>query len=214
MAEIAGAGPSRIVIKIGGSLAESGRLDGVLEKIAAASRPVIVVPGGGAFADKVRDLQTVLRFDDRSAHRLAILGMHQMAEFYFKMQPRLAPADSLEGFARVLAAGLVPVWLPLQMCQDDETIPADWSITSDGLAARLAERLGSLPVVLLKSVAVDATRSAGELAAEGIVDDIFPRIVERARLDWRVLGPDDDMALDALLKGESDVLGGAGPAPN
>ncbi len=214
MAKAGSAGAARIVVKIGGSLAETGRLEAVLEKIAAASRPVIVVPGGGAFADKVRDLQTVLRFDDKSAHRLAILGMHQMAELYFKLQPRLAPVDSLEGFARVFAAGLVPVWLPLQMCQDDETIPADWSITSDGLAARLAERLGGLTVVLLKSVAVDATLAAQALAAEGIVDDVFPRIVERGRLDWRVLGPDDDLALEALLKGEDRGQGRARSSAN
>ena len=189
-----------LVIKIGGSLAVTGRLEEVLAQIAAAARPVIVVPGGGKFADKVRDLQTVMRFDDRSAHRLAILGMHQMAEHYFSMQPRLAPADSLEGFARVLAAGLIPVWMPLKMCETDETIPADWTLTSDGLAARLAERLGGLPVVLLKSVAVDATKSADELADDDIVDPVFPRIVARARLNWRILGPDDGEVLNALLK--------------
>ena len=129
--------------------------------VARARRPVIVVPGGGQFANKVRDLQNALRFDDTSAHRLAILGMHQMAELYFTLSARMAPADSLEGFTRVLAVGQVPVWLPLQMCEHDADIPADWSITSDGLAARLAERLGGLPVVLLKSVAVRCNPERG-----------------------------------------------------
>lgn len=192
-------GEGCIVVKVGGSLAETGRLAGVLAAIEKAGRPMIVVPGGGQFADKVRDLQTVMRFDDKSAHRLAILGMHQMAEVFFTMAPRLAAADSLEGFARVAAAGLIPVWLPLRMCQDDDQIPADWSITSDGLAARLAERLGALPVVLLKSVAADATASARDLADDGVVDPVFPEIVARAGLDWRVLGPDEDHELVRLL---------------
>jgi len=192
-------GGGRIVVKVGGSLAETGRLNEVLAIIAAAKRPVIVVPGGGQFADKVRDLQNALRFDDTSAHKLAMLGMHQMAEMYFAKEPRFAPVDSLEGFARLLAVGQIPVWLPFQMCQADETIPADWSITSDGLAARLAERLGGLPVVLLKSVETDAAASLEDLAAEGIVDPVFPGIVRRARLDWRILGPGDDAALEDLL---------------
>lgn len=192
-------GNGRIVVKVGGSLAETGRLAGVLSIIAAAGRPVIVVPGGGQFADKVRDLQNALRFDDKAAHRLAILGMHQMAEMYFAKEPRLAPADSIEGIARVLAVGQVPVWLPFQMCQDDETIPADWSITSDGLAARLAERLGGLPVLLVKSVEADPTLAADGLARDGVVDDVFPAIVARSRLDWRILGPDDDAALEDIL---------------
>lgn len=198
MAEGVG-GSGRIVVKVGGSLAETGRLNGVLSIIAAARRPVIVVPGGGQFADKVRDLQNALHFDDKSAHKLAMLGMHQMAEVYFAKEPRLAPADSVEGIGRVLSTGNIPVWLPFQMSQSDETIPADWSITSDGLAARLAERLGSLPVVLLKSVEAEAGAGLDDLAAEGIVDAAFPGIVRRARLDWRILGPEDDGALEALL---------------
>ncbi|HMN38609.1 MAG TPA: uridylate kinase [Hyphomicrobium sp.] len=187
------------VIKVGGSLAETGRLRGVLELITKATRPVIVVPGGGQFADKVRDLQTVLRFNDAFAHRLAILGMHQMAEVFFAMQPRLAPADSPEGIARVLAVGHIPVWLPWQMCQDDKDIPADWTITSDGLAARLAERLGGLEVVLLKSVTAQAGCTTQDLAEEGIVDRAFPVIVARAHLPWQVLGPRDEAALARLI---------------
>lgn len=199
MAERGVDGTGCLVLKVGGSLAETGRLTGVLSIIAGAKRPVIVVPGGGQFADKVRDLQNVMQLDDKSAHKLAMLGMHQMAEIYFAKEPRFAPADSMEGIARVLASGNVPVWLPFQMCQNDETIPADWTITSDGLAARLAERLGGLPVVLLKSLDVDAAAPLEQLADDDVVDAAFPGIVRRARLDWRILGPDDDAALEGLL---------------
>jgi len=188
-----------MVVKVGGSLAETGRLKEALAIIAGATRPVIVVPGGGQFADKVRDLQAMMRFDDRIAHRLAILGMHQMAELYFSLAPRFAPAETADEFAAVQAARRVPVWLPLKLCENDETIPAGWTVTSDALAARLAERLGRLPLLLLKSISVDATASAAELADNDIVDPVFPEIVARARLDWRILGPDDDEALAAIL---------------
>ena len=188
-----------LVVKVGGSLAETGRLAQVLRAITEAKRAVVVVPGGGEFANKVRDLQNALKFDDASAHRLAILGMHQMAEIYFSLVPRFAPADSLEGLARVAATGQIPVWLPWQMCQSDTGIPADWTITSDGLAARLAERMGGAPLVLLKSVDVPAGSSAQSLAEEGIVDAAFPAIVARAKLDWRIIGPADDAAFAALL---------------
>ncbi len=188
-----------LVLKIGGSLAETDRLQTVLALVAQSKQRLIVVPGGGQFADKVRDLQNAIRFDDASAHRLAMLGMHQMAEIYFTLQERMAPADSLEGFSRIIATGLIPVWLPLQMCQVDDAIPKDWTITSDGLAARLAERLGNASVVLLKSCEVDAKAPAARLAEDGIVDTVFAGIVQRAALDWRVLGPADDAQLRALL---------------
>lgn len=188
-----------IVVKVGGSLAETGRLKPILQLIAASQRPVVVVPGGGQFADKVRDLQNAIRFDDAAAHRLAMLGMHQMAEVYFTLEKRLAPADSLDGIARVLATGLIPVWLPLQMCQDDPEIPANWSISSDGLAARLAERMGGADLYLLKSIDVLPEASIEEVTEAGVVDPAFHRIVARAGLNWRILGPSDDAAFAAML---------------
>ena len=193
-----------IVVKVGGSLAETGRLKAILKVIAASQRPIVVVPGGGQFADKVRDLQNAIRFDDAAAHRLAMLGMHQMAEVYFTLEERLAPADSLDGIARVLATGLIPVWLPLQMCQGDTEIPANWSITSDGLAARLAERMGGTDLYLLKSIDVLTEATIEEVTEAGVVDPAFHGIVARARIAWRILGPSDDAAFAALL--------GQGPA--
>lgn len=192
-----------LVVKVGGSLAETGRLQSVLDVICAASRPVVVVPGGGPFVDKVRDLQRAARFDDRAAHRLAMLGMHQMAELFVPLNPRLQITDTLAGIATVLAAGRVPVWVPLPTLDGDATIPQDWSITSDGIAARLAELIGGAPVVLLKSVASNTGATAEQLAADGVVDEMFPVIVARAALAWHVLGPADDAALARLLVGSS-----------
>lgn len=195
-----------LVIKVGGSLAESGQLSDTLDKIANAKRPVVVVAGGGAFADKVRDLQHALKFDDATAHRLAMLGMHQMAEVFVTTNTRFEITDSIEGIAQALSAGAIPVWLPLPTLERDATIPADWSITSDGIAARLAELLGGAPLALLKSCDVPQASTAAALAAGGIVDAAFPGIVARANLDWRIFGPHDDSALTALLAADAEAL--------
>jgi len=191
--------PRPIVVKVGGSLMQAARLRDCLALIAKAERPVIIVPGGGPFADAVRDLQQKLGFDDAVAHRLAMLGMHQMAEVMCSMESRLTTAERPEDFARSIADGKVPVWLPLTMCRDDRGIPADWTITSDGLAARLAERLGGLEVILLKSVAVENESTVQQLAQREIVDPAFAQIVSAAKLPWRVLGPDDDAVLARLI---------------
>ena len=192
-----------LVVKVGGSLLETGQLAVLLATIANAGRPVVVVPGGGAFADKVRDLQHALKFDDATAHRLAMLGMHQMAEVFITTNMRLRIADSLDAIVDVLASGDIPVWVPLPMLEHDATIPRDWSITSDGIAARLAELLGGAPLVLLKSCAVPQAASTVTLADDGVVDVVFPGIVARANLDWRVFGPDDNEAFAALLAGDA-----------
>jgi aspartokinase-like uncharacterized kinase len=188
-----------LVVKIGGSLAKSGRLRGVLDVIAAAKRPVVVVPGGGAFADAVRDQQRALGLGDAVAHRIAMLAMHQTAEIIVALNNCFAAADSIAAVHASLGRGHTPVWLPLPMMEDDEAISADWSTTSDSLAARLAELLGGAPLALLKSVDVDPAASAEDLARDGIVDAAFPGHVARSGIQWRIYGPSDDQALgDAL----------------
>ena len=89
MAENATGGIRSLVIKVGGSLAETGRLPSAIALIESARVPVIVVPGGGPFADNVRALQPTLKFDDATAHRLAMLSMHQMAEMIVAQGRRL-----------------------------------------------------------------------------------------------------------------------------
>lgn len=190
-----------LVIKVGGSLAETGRLGGTLVTLSAAQIPIVIVPGGGPFADAVRSLQREMNFDDAVAHRVAMLAMEQMAEWIASQCSGLKVARSLDEIADCIMDGHIPVWAPLRMIGDDETISADWSATSDSLAARLAELLGA-QLILLKSVDVADGLSAEELAQQGVVDGFFPEIVARAGVSWSIFGPAGDAALAAILAGE------------
>jgi aspartokinase-like uncharacterized kinase len=199
----AGSGAPPLVIKVGGSLAETGRLEAALATIKAARVPVVVVPGGGPFADSIRALQKTMNFSDAVGHRLAMLGMHQMAEFMMSVQEGLViverPADIFDALGR----GATPVWVPLRMIADDAFVPAIWSATSDTLAARLAELLGA-KLILLKSVDVEPAASADELARRGVVDMEFPKIVARSGLSWRIFGPRDGRDFAAAIEAKGN----------
>ncbi len=201
MAEAGTSSVRPLVIKVGGSLAETGRLGAILGIIAAARIPVVIVPGGGPFADAVRRLQSDMHFDDAIAHRLAMLAMEQMAECMVSQQIGMKVARSIDEISDAVMDGQIPIWAPLNMIGEDETIAADWSATSDSLAGRLAELLETR-LVLLKSINVESGVSADDLAGRGVVDPLFPEIVARAGLSWSIFGPGDDAALAALLAGE------------
>lgn len=190
---------SLLVLKIGGSLAESGRLGHVLDLVGRATRPLVVVPGGGPFADSVRAAQREFGFSDSAAHRMAILAMHQMAILFADMQPKLRPSATPEDFAAAWGWGAIPVWLPFAMVHGDPQLLRSWSTTSDGLAAWLAGKLDGAAIALVKSCRVPAGALAPALAEAGIVDPEFPRLVAAAGLDWRVLGAGDEEHLDVLL---------------
>ncbi|OYW52413.1 MAG: hypothetical protein B7Y80_18450 [Hyphomicrobium sp. 32-62-53] len=189
-----------LILKLGGSLLESGRLTAVLDIVAKRKRPVIVVPGGGKFADQIRQSQAQTGFDDASAHRLALFAMHQMANVICTRSPHFAPAATKEEFGLAGVNGLVPVWLPSTMAGADETIPKSWDMTSDSLAAWLAAETGAKDVALVKTCAIYPQASLESLAQAAIVDPLFQTYVERAGLTWSVIGDGDDARLTRLVQ--------------
>jgi len=182
------------------------RLASILDIVANARAPVVIVPGGGAFADAVRRAQADFGFADADAHRMAILAMHQTGLMLAALNPRLRPVETLAGMKRTLEGSGIPVWLPLRLAEKDKHITADWATTSDGLAARLAERLGRAPVVLVKSCRIAEGTPLAALGREGVVDPAFVAIVHRAQLPWKVLGAGDEAELAGLLRAGGDPI--------
>ena len=68
------------VVKVGGSLAAyPEKLKALCAKLSEVSKKhkLIVVPGGGEFADTVRALDKRFNLSPAVSHRMAILGMDQ-----------------------------------------------------------------------------------------------------------------------------------------
>ena len=164
-----------LIVKLGGSLAGSDELNAWLDTLISANRPIVLVPGGGPFADRVREAQAQLGFDDSAAHHLAILAMEQFGRALAGLRPTLQPADSTSAIEAALRRGRLPVWMPARMTIGRAEIPESWAVTSDSLALWLAARLGARHVLLVKSARPpDGSLTADGLAATGFVDAAFP----------------------------------------
>jgi len=191
-------GPA-LVVKLGGSLAETRRLSALVEMISRARYPIVVVPGGGMLADGVREAQRGLQITDALAHRLALLSLHQMALVVAARHSRFGLVETVDDIAAALVTGQIPVWMPYRLQQSDDTIPADWTTTSDALAARLAERMGCGQVALIKSCDITPGLTADAAAERGITDPVFAAIVARAGLNYAFYGPGDEAKLAERL---------------
>ena len=191
------------VVKLGGSLAGTGQLRAWLAVLARAGRGrAVVVPGGGSFAEAVRDAQRAQGFDDAVAHRMALLAMEQYGLMLAGLEPVLLSADSVVQIASTLKAQRVPVWMPSHMVLGGDDVPASWDATSDTLAAWLARVLGASSLILVKSVRVTEPHAdAEELVRRGWVDPLFPRAAAGAGCPIRVLGSGDQAYLARLLTG-------------
>lgn len=182
------AAPMNWIIKLGGSFGEREELPLWLEAIALCN--VVVVPGGGCFADAVREAQLRWRFEDRVAHAMAILGMAQYGRMLQGICPRLRLGDDRAAIEHWLARGESVVWLPGREVLADRCIEASWELTSDSLAAWLAGQLGAEHLLLVKSV-TPASRSGdlGDLVEAGVIDRAFSSMLSHRPCQVWLSGP-------------------------
>jgi len=163
------------VIKIGGSVATSASLPLWLASIESSTLPLVLVPGGGPFADAVRETQPALGFSDRAAHEMAMLAMEQFGCILIDRATRLEAARTVQDIHASLDRNKIPVWFPTQMAVNEPTIPASWDITSDSLAARLCQALDANSLILIKQTDdFSGADTLETLSTRGIVDAAFP----------------------------------------
>ena len=190
------------IVKLGGSLAHTPHCGAWLEALAAWGGPLILVPGGGPFADCVRAAQAAMGFDDAVAHRMALLAMEQFGVALAAHAQVFALAASHEELASSLRIGRIPVWLPAKMVLAAEDVPDTWEMTSDSLAAWLAGSFGANRLLLIKSCGLKAPVSAQDLAADKIVDPLFPRFAAKSHAEVWLAGPASlDIAARLLQSG-------------
>lgn len=167
------------VVKIGGSLLGSPELARWLELFVKFSDgKVIIVPGGGLFADAVREAQSQSNAHDSVAHKLAVLAMDQFGLLLAGLNPGLATASSELEIAERTWQHRGIVWLPSKMVLADDTIPQNWQVTSDSLSAWLANKIGAEQLILVKSrqlpaVIPNKTMPLQTLVKDGLIDSQF-----------------------------------------
>lgn len=146
-----------VVVKIGGGVLRDpaivARLDAALAGAPAlrATR-VLLVPGGGAYADAVREADRGGALGDDAAHWLAIRAMDRSAESLAPVVKRASLIADLSAADAVLAAGQIPLLAPYGWLRAVDPLPHSWSVTSDSVAAWVASVSGARSLILVKPV--------------------------------------------------------------
>jgi aspartokinase-like uncharacterized kinase len=143
-----------VVIKVGGSLGRWRGLGVLLDSIARCrgKTRVLVIPGGGVFADLVREEDHRLRLTGSTAHRMAILAMDQYGLLLCDLASKALPVASLEGIGTVFRSGRLPIFLPSRYLSRHDPFDHSWRVTSDSVAAYVAGRVRADALLLLKRV--------------------------------------------------------------
>ena len=213
------------VIKVGGSLAEDPeRLRALCTKLSEAAKKyaVIVVPGGGRFADVVRDSDKRFNLSSEISHRMAILGMDQFGLLLSQITPNSCATYLLSNAKQLSEIEVVPIFLPSRLMFKEAPLENSWAVTSDSIAAYVANRLPAAKVVLVTDVDgiftkdpnkhVDATLME-RLSVEELlkfntrtsVDSFLPKMLLKAPVDCYVVNGKHPERVESILAGQQAI---------
>lgn len=173
-----------IVLKIGGSLIKEAPqlVDRLIEEFGSEGCPdkplasnflkpvntgqppgvlpasILIVPGGGIFADAVRVVDENFSLSPDAAHWMAILGMEQYACYLQDKSKSVFSVDSIED----LPQG-VSILFPYKLLKAKDPLQHTWDVSSDTIAAWIAREIGAN---LIKVTDVDGIFREGKLVRE------------------------------------------------
>jgi aspartokinase-like uncharacterized kinase len=112
----------------------------------------IIVPGGGMFADVIRDSDKRFNLSSQVSHRMAILGMDQFGMLLAQITPNSIATHSLSDAKQLSETKAVPIFLPSRLMLRENPLENSWDVTSDSIAAYISNRLKAPKLVLIKDV--------------------------------------------------------------
>jgi aspartokinase-like uncharacterized kinase len=144
-----------IAIKVGGGLtAFPGALDRVSRALTGlmGEYRILVLPGGGPFANAVRAFQREEPLSTDAAHWMAILAMDQYAHVLAERIPAAVLVDEPGAVLGALERGAVVVLAPYRWMRAADVLPHSWNATSDSVAAFAAGAFDATHLILIKPV--------------------------------------------------------------
>jgi len=145
-----------VVIKVGGALMRDPDAFGCAAAELGQLRRdvrVVLVPGGGLFADAVHDADRKFGLGCDAAHWMAVMAMDQYAHLLGARIPRGVVIRNPGRIAAAYTAGRVPVLAPYRWLRRADPVSHSWDATSDSIAAWITITLGAPHLVLLKPAA-------------------------------------------------------------
>ena len=213
------------VIKVGGSLSEdSASLTTLCQELGALAKSyrMLVVPGGGKFADVVREFYHNFVLSDTVVHKMAILSMDQFGLFLSSITPNSQTTYVLEEARRFSSAGILPIILPSRLMFQKDPLEHSWNVTSDSIAAYIAGLLLAKKLILVTDVdgifTEDPKKDPNARMIEKLsvnellgwnkrtsVDKFLPRMLLKTRVDCYVVSGKHPERIKAILKGEKTI---------
>lgn len=170
-----------IVVKVGGSLLLWKDLRKAMHRWLEVEKRshAVFIAGGGPLADCIREADQIHQMGEEPCHDLCV----ELLGVTSRLLAQISGLPVTSDFKRVSQRATSPpvVFDPAPFLKTGEpglpgALPRNWSVTTDSIAARIAQLVQADELVLLKSATAPAGHSLEQLAEAGFVDNHFPLI--------------------------------------
>ena len=147
-----------LLVKFGGSISERGtkeqfkQLCATLHELFFTQERFIIMPGGGEFAEVVREKQVKYNFSDETAHWMAIHAMNQYGLFIQDNLKQAKVVEINEEEITSIAEKSIPILNVINYMKQQSKLEHTWNATSDAIATEVAAYLGIKRIIFLKDI--------------------------------------------------------------
>lgn len=111
---------------------------------------IIIIPGGGSFANFIRKIYSELKFTEEIAHWMGIISMNYNGLELNKKFPNI---EIIENYGRLKEErNIFCIFLPYEFIKENDKLPHSWDVTSDSISLFLAKELELNECYLIKDV--------------------------------------------------------------
>lgn len=145
-----------IIVKIGGKILENKEnLESTIVQFKHICennivQKIIIIPGGGTYANFVRKLDKKISIGDELSHWMAIFAMNCNGIEISQKNNDIKNFDSLDELKK--SNERIVVFLPYDFINQRDELPHSWDVTSDSITLYLAHHLGLKDCFLIKDI--------------------------------------------------------------
>ena len=210
------------VVKIGGSLFP---WDAIKLCQSLVGTNTLVICGGGALANKLRDYDSDVRFSDTTNHQTAILCMDILGMLVADKIEDAVAIHSLKDAKKAVNDGKLPVLLPSMIMKYLDPLEHSWRVTSDSISLYISHLLKTKLLIatdvdgiytsypsqtgakLIKNISAKKLLNFGETS----VDEILPELLLQYKSECYVVNGRHPKRVISVMKGKNSkytLIGG------
>ena len=127
------------IIKIGGSWIKNANLIKLIKLLVNLdNQKFIIVPGGGIFADSVREASKLNFLSEDQSHFLALKSTEIFGHMIKSFENRIHTTEKINSFKEK------NLWLPSKILKNERNFKKNWESTSDSVATWLYSNISSI----------------------------------------------------------------------